>query len=233
MGIFIRCEWMAPAAFTVDARVAEVAGVVRQICTHGPYASRWFLQGGSRKEALSKGVDLDALSTKKKPWRRVSLIEGEGYYSLSMWDGRDDLESTGLSVDVYDPETTPNMLLLSGPSIDAFRARVPSWSDVLELTRSVAVRLGGVAIVGTDELWAYTQARAMPNAFFAAHAAFWEPDRSGRSPVYGPLRDAGLAAPCSLVASRSWDEVIEPSRTPEGPLLESMRLLARPDATES
>lgn len=220
---------MAPSSFTTDARVAEVAGIVRQLCTAGPYAGAWFLKGRSKKEALSKHVDLDQIFAKKKPWRRVSLIEGAAYYSLSMWNGRDEDEAAELSVSVYDPETTPNMLVLSGPPIECLRTRVPAWSDVLELARSFAVRLGGMAVVCTDELREYATARAMPHAFFAAHAAFWERDRSGRNPVYAPLRDAGLAAPCSLVASTSWEQVIDPTATPEAPLLELMNLLAVPD----
>lgn len=229
MGISIRCQWMTPSALTTDARIAEVADVIRWVCTEGPCASRWFLQGRSRKEALSKGVDLDALSTRKKPWRRVPLIEDLAYYSLSMWDGRDDLESSSLSAKIYDPQTKPNMLLISGPPVDTFRARVPAWPDVLELTRSLAARLGGRAEVCTSQLWDYTEEHGMPHAFFAAHAAFWEPDRSGKSPLYAPLRTAGLAAPCSLVASTSWEQVIDPAATPEAPLLELMKLLAVPD----
>lgn len=228
MGIFIRCEWMTPSTFTTDARVAEVADVIRRICTEGPFSGRWFLQGRSRKEALSKSVDLDALSTRKKPWRRVSLIEDLAYYSLSMWDGRDDLEAASLSAEIYEPETKPNMLLISGPPVDSFRPRVPAWPDVLELARSLAAMLDGLSVVGTDELFGYARAHGMPHASFAAHAAFWEPDRSGESPLYAPLRTAGLAAPCSLVASTSWDEVVDPSRTPEASLLELMRLLAVP-----
>ncbi|MBX3197799.1 MAG: hypothetical protein KF894_06615 [Labilithrix sp.] len=124
------------------------------------------------------------------------------------------------------PETKPNMLLVSGTPVDSFRARAPAWPDVLELARSLAVRLGGRADVCASHLWDDAEEHDMPLASFAAHAAFWEPDRDGKSPLHAPLRDAGLAAPCALVASRSWDEVIDPSRTPEAVALEVMRLLA-------
>ena len=225
MNRFVRCEWMPAPSATLGGRIAEAAAVVRSVASESAYASAgWFLTARSRKAALAKPVDLERLSSLEKPWRRVPLIEGEAYYSLSMWDGKSDVESADVSVDVHEPPIEPDQLVISGPTTDAFRARV-SWREVLALAELLALRLGGRTVVGSYALHLYAEPKGIPDA---AYAAYWGVDRSGRNPFYGRLRAVGHEPPWSIVASATWEEVLDPSLASLASLTESARLLAEP-----
>ena len=224
MALFVRCEWMPAPSATLEERVTEAAAVVRSVASDSPYASAgWFLTARSRKAALAKPVDLERLSSLENHWRRVPLVvEGAAYYALSMWDGKADLETTGLSVGVYDPPAEADQLVISGPTTDAFRACV-SWREVLALAESLALRLGGLTVVGSYALHLYAEPKGIPDAMYAA---YWGVDRSERSPFYARLRAAGHEPPWSVVSSATWEEVLDPSLGSLASFTESARLLA-------
>ena len=100
-----------------------------------------------------------------------------------------------------------------------------SWREVLALAESLALRLGGLTVVGSYALHLYAESKGIPDAVYAA---YWGVDRSERNPFYARLGAAGHEPCWSIVASATWAEVLDPSLASLATFTESARLLAEP-----
>ena len=149
----------------------------------------------------------------------MPLIEGEAYWALDVWNGRQKGEEANLGFWLFEPPTQLDGIVIE-VQIERLRA-VALWADVLAATRQLSEMLGGCAIVSSHELQEEV-ARKIAGAEHAAYAAFWGVDRSGLNPLYRWLATTGREAPTEIVACDSWEEVNSPDRTRLRAITESL-----------
>jgi hypothetical protein len=169
---------------------------------------RWFKLGRSRKEALKHEVRLGELQTNKNAFRRVPLIDEDAYWTLDVWNGRAEEEGANVHFRLYDPPTNLDVFMISFDR--AALGGTVSWDDVVFSARQLSRQFGGQVIVRSHELLEYAAERNIPDAEFAAYAAFWGDDRSGRNPLHRWMESSGVKPPLEIVACNSWEEVEAP-----------------------
>jgi len=158
-------------------------------------------------------VDFNRIAAGKKPWRRVPLVPGESYHSLNLWNGRDEPESCGLSIHIYDPSGDADMFLLSGLNTGFLRSAGFPWKGMLDSARLLSEKLGGLTIVSSHELCEDSSKKNIPHSDEAAYAAFWGEDRSGCNSLYRRLRQFAAKVPFASVVAETWAEVEAPDET--------------------
>ena len=93
MGLVIRCWWLPPSHLPIEQRMMEALGVIRQPELASIFGAGWFKGGRTKKAALSRPVNLENITPKAPPWRRVSMTDvpphNDIYYQLGLWNGLD------------------------------------------------------------------------------------------------------------------------------------------------
>lgn len=210
MSLFIRCEWIPPADASLDVRLMEVANLFNNPTFTAIARAEWYSLGRSKAEALSKPVRRAELA-QLQFWRCVPLIQGKHVYTINLWNGRDDLNSVNISIALHVPPDDPDIFVISGISADNLRSSGVSWKGLLDLSISLAERLGGAVRVSSHELLERASELLAVDAQKAVYAAFWGIDRSGRNPAYRSLLATERDIPFFCVSADSWEEVFAPN----------------------
>lgn len=132
MNMHLRSTWI-PASVSVGERFAQIARLLDGPRLQTIAGQNWFQRAGSRTEALARAVTLKQIASGKSAWRTVRLTPGFQYRSLGVWNGQDDKDSAGLSVDLHDPASDPDRFVLSISDIDSLRGRDVEWKHILGL----------------------------------------------------------------------------------------------------
>lgn len=140
MGLVIRCWWLPPRHLPIEQRMMEALGVIRQPELASIFGAGWFKGGRTKKAALSRPVNLENITPKAPPWRRVSMTDvpphNDIYYQLGLWNGLDRPASCSFSITLYEPALDPRRLQIPGLETDTIIISGPELA-LLESTRSV------------------------------------------------------------------------------------------------
>jgi hypothetical protein len=163
----------------------------------------WFRPGHSKKKALATPVSLNTLSADIKAWRKVPLIPGQGYRSLSLWNGLDDEHSASLSISLYEPPLENDQLLIS-LNTSALRDRGIELAQLISQVREVLGIVGGYATIGSSNV-----AHAYPERK-GALLLLWGEDRTGWELSHHAARHLQLDINSPIVPFNSWDDFENP-----------------------
>jgi hypothetical protein len=193
MSLFVRTEWRPSEGASLEARQEQAARVLAGPQLRAIGGARWYEEGSSLRDALSRPVDI-SLPSSAKPWE-ISRIGAARVLRLTVWNGRDDEHGVTAAVNLWDPPgqgTDTFVMSLVRPSLA--RGSGIEWRAILDLGRTLAAVLGGLTIVASGELAAFAEARQVPLPDAAVYAAFWN----------------AVDAAGDVISAASWDEAVQP-----------------------
>jgi hypothetical protein len=210
MSLFINCQWYPENNAPLNERIEIIVGLLSDPAVTALLGGEWYRLGRSRRQALSKSVPPGELRQVNK-WRYTRLSPGFGYYGMHLWNGVDGPGGITIALELNEPASRLDTLVLHGPETKALRAAGAQWDVVLSCGSFIAEELGGLVIVSSHELIDYAQNNAIERADLAAYGAFWGIDRSGKNPGYLSLPLGETLVPFSIVICQTWTNVEFPN----------------------
>lgn len=173
MALYLRHEWAPSSPAAPPRRLEDVAAALHDPSIRALCGPCWFALGGSKKEALSRPVDLVNVAD-GTAWRKRGRSPSPSWMALSLWNGLDAIESVNLDLRLC-LGSGVDTLALTDIQYDGLPAPAlgERWDLLLRCARSLVRRLGGVSVLGSDALMTWARLAGLDDANFVANGLAW------------------------------------------------------------
>jgi hypothetical protein len=209
MSLFVRCEWIPSNSSLLEECIEEAVGLLSDSTIMKIIGTKWYFLGNSKAEALSNQVTLGDIS-RIDNWRQVHLSDGVTMHRLNLWNGQDYPRGANVSLAINVPSGHLNTFVISSLDTRFLHDSGVLWETILLSAKHIAERLGGLALVSSDDLLNLLKERSMKATEQAAYGAFWGMDRSGKNPRYSAVRKRRVELPFSYIVCDCWEKLQDP-----------------------
>jgi hypothetical protein len=185
MSLDVICVWHEADDMPLEQRLSKAAVVLRSPQVEEIFGPNWYHGGKSRKDALSKPVNLDDVLKLEawSEWRGEPPPPCGLTYTFGMWNGHDgaDPRRGGVSVILIE-EPVPYVHRIPGrsgrmvfdcPVLEVIAKDETRVAQFISFARFLASRLEGTAVLRSYELMEYAEERDALDEHLMAYAAFW------------------------------------------------------------
>lgn len=157
MAVFVWGAWRSPEGQDVRTAFGRIADLMAAKEVVGVVGEQWFRLAYSKKAALARAVDAEAVRS-GRAWRHSRFV-GEARWSvLDLWNGGDGDHSISVRAEVHVGVLPQGRVMRSAVHFtlgdtNACEERGTTWLEVVEFTRRIARGLGGTGVVGSTDLF--------------------------------------------------------------------------------